>query len=53
MAAGAAPEAGPAPGPVAVAEMGEAEVPGPRSRPHRSSGSDCEVEAVAAEAGER
>lgn len=42
---------GPVPGPVVVAEMGEVEDPVPRSRPHRNSGSDCEVEAVTAEAG--
>lgn len=43
------PEAGPEPGPVAVA--GVAVVLGPRSRPRQSSGSGCEVEAAVAEAG--
>lgn len=43
----------PVPGSVAAAEKGEAEVPVLRSRSHRSSGSDCEVEAVMAEAGGR
>lgn len=52
-AAGVGPEAGPAPGPAAVAGMEEVEVPGPRSRPLQSSGSGCEVEAAAAEAGGR
>ena len=48
-AAGVGPEAGPVAGPAA----GEAEVvvPGPHSRLHQSSGSGCEVEAVAAAAG--
>lgn len=36
-----------------VAGMVEAMAPGPRSRPHQSSGSGCEVEAVAVEAGGR
>lgn len=44
---------GPVPGSVAAAEMGGVEDPVPRSRSHRSSGSDCEVEAVTAEAGGR
>lgn len=43
----------PVPGSVAVAETGEVEVPVPRNRSHRSSGSDCEVEAVTAEVGGR
>lgn len=53
--AGVGPEAAPEPGSVAVAGTVEvaAVVPGPRSRPHQSSGSGCEVEAVVAEAGGR
>lgn len=50
-----AAEVGPEAGPVAGAEAaaGTVGVPGPRSRPLRSSGSGCGAEAAAAEAGER
>lgn len=50
-AAGVGPEAGP----VAAAEAaaGTAALPGPRSRPRRSSGSGCGAEAAVAAAGER
>lgn len=43
----------PVPGSVPAAEMGEVGVPVHRSSSHRSSGSDCEAEAVTAEAGGR
>lgn len=48
-----AAEVGPEAGPEAGAEAGTAALPGPRSRPRRSSGSGCGVEAAAAAAGER
>ncbi len=51
--AGVGLEAGPVPEPAAEAGMEEVGVPGPRSRPRRSSDSGCEVEAAVAEAGGR